>query len=76
MFITNLNPLAKIQKMSRSFSAPATYKPNGYWTQEDGANCRSFFLQFANEHGFDYKNTEEWYKVTKEKVIIAGVWSR
>eukprot|EP00026_Physarum_polycephalum_P006122 Phypoly_transcript_06163.p1 GENE.Phypoly_transcript_06163~~Phypoly_transcript_06163.p1 ORF type:complete len:375 (+),score=45.58 Phypoly_transcript_06163:647-1771(+) len=39
-------------------------KPSGYWTRDEGANVRRFFIEFAHSRSMDPLLPETWYSVS------------
>lgn len=76
-FFCNLSYLYKYSGRAEiqesEYNSNSTQRPSGYWTQQEGANCRLFFLQFAENNNINYKNPDHWYIVTKESIVSAGV---
>jgi hypothetical protein len=58
-----------------TFQTPLEKKPHGYWTVEGEENTRLFFDDYAKAHGFDPLVAENWYSITRQKVLAFRVIS-
>ena len=60
------------QAVMRPSANSSTRKPKGYWT--DATNRQIFFKEFAQEHGIDLSQPQEWKNVTNAQVMAKTVY--